>query len=279
MDEPAVADAPVTYPWYSLNPKSVKTGRLLRIVLVVLGLCLVSVVPLWRLGWYVPVYGFRAFIPVRDAGGWPRAAWRWIDGKEIRVYGAPGANATAVREVARGVRALLDEVGLDFTVKELPMPAAVEAAFTASLEPHDVNGATVQRVRFSRLAGQLITLRQGDPHADVIVTHGTEIAEHHWAHGMGDFSSGLSVMRDFTANVRLGKHETGHLMGYLFHDDLPFFVFGYDGELCVPAFRQTLMMINYNNSDTLSPRAKDALTYFWKGLEARSGRKFFRVAQ
>ncbi|MFZ4397349.1 MAG: hypothetical protein ACOYOU_17180, partial [Kiritimatiellia bacterium] len=77
------------------------------------------------------------------------------------------------------------------------------------------------------------------------------------------------------ASFHVGKHETGHLLGYLYHDNFPLFVIGYPGEWSVPTQRDTLMMMT-STSDDLSPRDRDALTYFWRGMEAREKRTFFK---
>jgi hypothetical protein len=56
---------------------------------------------------------------------------------------------------------------------------------------------------------------------------------------------------------------------------MPLFIIGY-GEGAIPALRDTLMMLNPTSSDALSPRAADALQYFWKGMEDRHQTRYFR---
>jgi hypothetical protein len=77
------------------------------------------------------------------------------------------------------------------------------------------------------------------------------------------------------ASGDLGRHEGTHLLGYDKHDDMPFYVIGYREHL-IPSARNTLMMLMPKESSMLSPRARDALIYFWRGMEKMSGRRYFK---
>lgn len=267
--EAAPASTPV--PWYTLDPRKVGRSGMGRALFVGLLLVSFSVVPLWRLLWYFPVYALGDILPKRDTHGRFHTAWRWCEGQEIRVYQVPGVRAGAAETIAEGCRALQRDVHLDFTVKVMPMPANVLDAYQASLVERKVFGQRRQCVSFKRLEARLIELRDGDPHADMLVVN-TPIAEAVWAHGMATFTSGLGVLEADNVSVHLGKHESGHLMGYLYHDTLPLYVVGYPWE-GLPWSRDSLMVILGSN-EALSPRSRDALRYFWRGMEQRQGRKY-----
>ena len=265
--------APKPLPWYTLDPRAIGKSRLLRALLIGLVIVSFSVVPLWRAGWYWPIYSAKDFTPVRDAHGHWRAAWQWVYGREIRVYQAPDVHAGNAATIKQGVEALLKDLNLDFTVKVLPMPPAVLAAYNASTVIKTESGRPHTYISFNRLQARLIELRDNDPHADMLVVN-APMMECWWAHGMATITSGLGILEEDNVDFHLGKHESGHLLGYLNHDDLPLFVIGYPWE-SFPWNRDTLMML-YTPSTELSPRARDALTYFWRGMEKRTGRRFFK---
>jgi len=270
MASPEEATTQTKEPWYSMNPRVALRSKW---VLAVLLLALFSIVPLWRLGWYFPIYAARNFLPVRDAHGHWQKAWRWVTGKEIRVYVAPGVRPKQAEIIADGARALMHDADLDFTVNVLPLPANVREAYEASLVDKTVNGTRQRCIDFGKLESHLIELHAGDPHADMLVVK-EPLADCWWAHGMATFTSGVGVLEDNNVDFHLGKHESCHLVGYLYHDSLPAFVIGYPWE-GFPWNRDTLMML-YSPSTTLSPRAHDALRYFWRGMEHRMKRKFLK---
>lgn len=254
--------------FFTLNPCRIGRSRLVRALAIGLFIVAFSVVPLWRLLWYFPVYGATDFIPVRDSNGHWGAAWHWIDGKEIRVYTRPGLPARDAETIRSGVQAMVDEVPLDFTVKLMPMSAELQQAYQQSLITH----GTDTRISYKKLAAHAIALRQGDPHADIFIAD-EPINECWWAHGMSSFTYGVAILERQDIDFHLGKHETCHLLGYHYHDTLPLFVFGYH-EGAIPWQRDTLMLLYGSNNTELSDRARDALRYFWRGMERRSHKKF-----
>ena len=195
-----------------------------------------------------------------------------------------------MEEVARGVRAMVEEIGLDFTVTVRPLPEPLARAYADSLvTPRSRKSGQPERyISFTRLEKQVIAMHARDPHADVLVTE-EPMRECWWAHGMASFNSGFAICLSQHASFHLGKHETGHLLGYLFHDNLPLFILGYpwegmpmplyglDGKPITGPFgeRNSLMML-YSDSNDLSPRARDALHFFWRGLEDREKMRFLR---
>jgi hypothetical protein len=153
------------------------------------------------------------------------------------------------------------------------MPPAILSAYQQSLLSQQVYGRSRKCVNFAKLESQLIELRRGDPHADMLVVN-TPLAGIAWAHGMATFTSGVGVFEEDNVSFHLGKHETGYLLGYLYHDSYPLYVLGYPWE-GTPWGRDNLMML-YGVNCELSPRWRDALRYFWRGLERRSGKKYLR---
>lgn len=256
--------------FFALDPRKIGRSRLVRALAI--GLCIVSfsIVPLWRLFWYFPLYGATDFLPTRDVHGRFRAAWHWIDGKAIRIYPAPGVDMKDARIIEVGVREMMDEVPLDFTVTAMPMPPEVLKAYQESLITRK-NGEKM--ISYNRLRARLVTLREGDPHADMIISP-HPMTECSWAHGMASFTSGVGVIVEGFVNEHLGKHESCHLIGYHYHDSLPLIIIGYPWE-GLPWKRDTLMVLHDGNNE-LSPRARDALRYFWRGLERRSGKRFLK---
>ncbi|MHB9107364.1 MAG: hypothetical protein ACYDCO_09955 [Armatimonadota bacterium] len=269
-DAAAEQPKPERVSFFTLNPRKIGRSRLVRALAV--GLCIVSfsIVPLWRLLWYFPAYGFADFLPTRDVNGRFRAAWHWIDGKEIRIYPAPGVSMKDARTIEAGVQEMMDEVPLDFTVKALPMPPEVLKAYEESLVTKK-DGQ--EMISYNRLRARLVTLREGDPHADMLVVK-QPITECSWAHGMASFTSGVGVLVEGFVDERLGKHESCHLIGYHYHDSLPLFIAGYPWE--GPPWNSDTLMVLYGGNNELSPRARDALRYFWRGMERRSGKQFLK---
>jgi hypothetical protein len=271
IEETTAAQKVAAPPWYSLNPRVLSHSRLLRGVLIGLVLASVSITSLWRLLWYYPVYSNRNFAGVTDAQGKRVEAWRWVEGKEIRIYALPGIKPALAKEAAAGVREMLHDTRLNLQVVICPASKEVLSAYQASLEKKDVNGQQTQCVSFDKLAAHLVELRGEQPHADVLIVD-KPIAEYWWAHGMSVFSKGLVVLEVDSLDARLAKHESAHLLGYMMHDSFPLFVLGYPWEGW-PTNRNTLMML-YSSSNDLSPRARDAIHSFWSGLEKRTGKKY-----
>lgn len=264
--EPPVARVRGSF-WSLRLPDERGRRRILITIMIVMVVICFDVAPIWRLFWRWHIYSFFNCSTVKDAHGQKREAWRWVEGRSIRVYALPGIRANHAETVASGVRDLLRDAGLDFTVEVRPIPPAVLEAYNASTITRDA----LTFVSFRGLGSRLIELRDGDPHADVLVID-SRIEEAHWAYGMANFTSGLILARSDMSTPHLGKHEAGHLMGYMRHDSQPIFVFGYPCEGW-PWKRSTLMMLLGDNPN-LSPRARDALRCFWEGMERETGEKY-----
>jgi hypothetical protein len=271
MSEEAPAAAqppPARVSFFTLDPRKIGRSRLVRALAIGLVIVSFSIVPLWRLLWYFPLYGATDFFPTRDVNGRFRAAWHWIDGKEIRIYPAPGVDMKDAETIREGVQEMVDEIPLDFTVTALSLPPELLKAYQESLV---VQKDGREMISYNRLRARLVTLRDGAPHADMLITT-QPMTECSWAHGMASFTSGVAVLVQDFVDPRLGKHESCHLLGYHYHDSLPLVIIGYPWE-GLPWQRNSLMVL-YGGNNELSPRARDALRYFWRGMERRSGKQF-----
>ena len=265
-------------PWYSRKYNYLKSWKLLLVLLFAFICITNNIAPIWRLCWRYPIYSKVNFAQTTDTHGQKVDAWRWVVSREIRVYQLPQIITDCTTQVADGERALIHDAGLSFTVKVLPMPPSILQAYQASMVTQEVNGLRTPCIDFDKLTARLVELRQGDPHADVLIIN-IPVADNTWVLGYTDFNHGLCLIEQIDGSqpgllYHLGKHEVCHLLGYMRHDDYPFFVFGYRGE-GNPYTRDTLMMISGQNN-MLSPRAKDALHAFWQGMETRMGEKFLR---
>ncbi len=257
--------------WYSMDVRHVRWRGLMWALLIALLVASVNISPLWRLCWRYPIYSAWNYATTADTHGRKVAAWRWVEGREIRIYQLPDIRRKCTAQIEAGVLSLLHDAGLQIKVKVLPMPASVYAAYKSSIVEQAVNGIRQPCVSFEKLSSHLVELRNGDPHADMLIVN-LPIAETTWAFGMSEFSCGTCVLEDSCVNFHLGKHEACHLVGYMKHDDFPLFVLGYPWE-GNPYTRDTLMML-YGTDTKLSPRAHDALQAFWQAMEQRLGEKF-----
>jgi hypothetical protein len=238
---------------------------------VLIGLVLweFQLAPAWELLWYhnVPHVTARA-VHMR---GYPGDAGRWIEGGTIRVYQLPDLPEGKAGKAADGIQALLDDIGLDFSLEVRPMPDDVLAAYTSSIEEQDLFGEPAMCLNLKRFQKQLISLREGDWRADVVIV---EVPFAEGALGFANTFSGVMVMSADAVNIHIAKHEACHLMGYMLHDMLPLFVFGYRWEDW--PWRRDSLMLSMSGSDDLLPRTRGALRAHWRGMEKRMGRQFLK---
>lgn len=259
--------------WSNFLSTRIRSRNILRGLLAGLLLLSFNVAPVWRALWRWHVLAIGQFGTIKDETGAAHSAWRWAAARKIRIHALPGIKPAMVDEALNGVRAMVREIGLDLEVSAEPLPEEVAEACRRSLLKQTVNGRLEDCLSFDGLAARLAALHKNQPCATVLlVDH--PIAECWWAHGMASFNQALVLLEKGTLSFHLAKHETGHLLGYNWHDSLPLFVLGYPWEDW-PWSRDTLMMLNGHNSD-LSPRARDALTGFWAGLERKLNQRFWK---
>jgi hypothetical protein len=172
---------------------------------------------------------------------------------------------------AAGVKALLEDAGLDFKVEVRPMSEELMDAYHRCAERPNPPPGEEPRLDFRKLERELIVLRGEHQHADVLVVN-VLISGAEWASGRASTFSGVAVLDWEALNTGLAKHEACHLMGYSLHDRMPLFVFGYGWEGW-PWDRHTLMG-ELSFSDELSPRARDAVRSYWRGMEKSTGQSY-----
>jgi len=267
---------PPRVPWYSLNPKHLRFSKFtwwfLGIAGTIILFSLVTAKPLWIWGWQTHLYCASQLGPVKSASGKTFKSGAWAKAKRIVVYGAPGIDEGRLELAYIGMRDIVNELGLDFTVESIPLPKDAEASITASVV-RNPNGT--ESFDFDIFVSRRLDDR-GDQFGEMVVVD-CEFADPSWAFGLTSFADGVAVLQQpMVSDDGLGRHEGTHLVGYDKHDDVPFYILGYRENL-VPQNRDTLMMLLPKPSNELSPRARDAVINFWKGMERMSGRKYLKT--
>ncbi len=159
-------------PWYTLNPRHIRLRRIFLPILVFLLLYPCSEKHYWRWAWQ---HGYHAYLncrPVVDAQGHRLEAWRWVEGKEIRLYTSSYLPTSHVRLDAASMQELIDGLGLDLTVRIMPKPERVTQAIAGSMQHK--NGSSP--VSFSLLCQHLAATRDGR-YAEMVYVPGTVDSE------------------------------------------------------------------------------------------------------
>lgn len=273
------ATPPPAVPWYlrevKLDPRYFGIGKPMRIFLAItlplIFLHAFTFKALWCLGWQYPFYCMSDFVPVCSAKGKWLAGGEWTRSKEIRVYGGEGTSDLQVVRAATYMQELVDELGLDFTVAAMSLPDDARRSLRVATTVRD----GVPRLNFNKYTALRLDDRRNEYGEMFII--GERFTDP-IAEGMTHFRAGIVAMR--VTNRRpevIVRHEGVHLLGYDKHDDYPFYILGYD-EFEIPELRVTLMMFRTSTETELSARAKDALHYFWVGMEQRHRERYFRAA-
>lgn len=275
-DVPEASPTPPRVPWYSLNPKHLRFSKFTWWFLGIAGAIIlfstVTIKPLWTWGWRQHLYCLSELGPVKSAAGKTFKAGAWAKSKRIVVYGAPDMDAGRVESAYIGMRDIVNELGLDFTIEMIPLPKDAEKSIKASVV-RNANG--MESFDFDRFVSRRLDDR-GDQFGEMVVVD-CEFADPSWAFGLTSFADGVAVLQQpMISDDSLGRHEGTHLVGYDKHDDVPFYIFGYREHLN-PQSRDTLMMLLPKPSNELSPRARDATINFWKGMEQMSGQRYFKA--
>lgn len=274
----AAAVSEQTAPWYArrVNLRALRLGKFTRIFLAItLPLIILysfSIKPLWQFGWRVHFYGISNSFPVHTASGKWVAGGAWMRSREIRVYGVPGVEPKVVHGAVAGLTSLVDELGLNLTVREVPTPADVPAQYRAA-QVLENGKSSFDFERFSRLRLDA----HGGRYAELVVVN-VPYRGAFWAVGMAECRTGLATVQTVRVPgtlTSLVRHECVHLLGYNRHDDFPYYVFGYPEDWW-PDARQTLMHPKSFASDRLSPRARDAVLNYWRGATERVGMRSLR---
>jgi len=261
-------------PWYSLNPRNIRVRNLLPILIFFLLLTFVNEKHLWQWDWE---HGYHAHFnchAVKDSHARNVEAWRWVEGKEIRVYFTPTMKQKATRFAAYNVQKLAEELGLELNAHAMPMPTRVTEALARS----SATDGTTTTVNFDRFCREMVASRDGH-YAEIVYTT-AKIDASADVVGAAVFNYGVSLIDPRRATASTVRHETAHLLGYHLHDDWPLVILGYSNpqwaKYQVKHNENPPLMMPWDSGFDLSPRAHDALIHFWHGLEQRTGKRYFK---
>lgn len=113
----------------------------------------------------------------------------------------------------------------------------------------------------------------GHPHADILITdQHLVLGDENW--GYGNYGQGFTAISvpgtrqdsvDFISNI--AKHEAGHLFGFPEH---------HDNCRDIPGYTQVKDCLMFWQASTrqICERCSDAIKYFWKGIENKTGQRF-----
>ena len=201
------------------------------------------------------------------------SAYNWIDGREIRMFCMPGVDERVIPYVEAGIQDMVQQIGLDFSMNYYGSHvSAVEQVKQSARKDGTIDGHKLLKILIAE------TWRNpsygGRPHADVmIIDRFLASGDENW--GQSEFSEGYMILalpntrqRSFEFIRNISKHETGHLFGLGEHHDTT----NVDGYRHVPKCN----MLWEVPIDYTCDKCADAITYFWRGIETRTGEKFFR---
>lgn len=196
----------------------------------------------------------------------------WHQNKELRLFCMPDVSISDAKKVIESYIEFIRELKLDFkivyasfhdTTKDLVKKCTLPDGKLNSMKFH-----TLQSDESLRDPN-----RGGSQHGDVTLVNqlsNTKV----WAWGGTQFDDGSCVIYvegdrqknlDFISNV--AKHEAAHMFGLDPHCNETDVV-GYHSGNC--------LTLKDCTSKTLCSKCKDGLIYFWKGIEQRTKRKYFK---
>ena len=264
-------------PWYSLNPRHIRLRSFAPLLIGLLLLFFVNEKHLWQWDWQ---HGYHAHFNCRavpDSNGRSVEAWRWVEGKEIRVYTTPSMRLKTTRFAAHNAQALAEEIGLGVRARAMSPPARVTAALAQSTE----NTATGPTVNFTRFCRAMVTNRPGH-YAEIVYTT-AKIDASPDVVGAAVFNYGVALIDARRSTGSTVRHETAHLLGYHLHDTWPLVILGYSNPQWAKyqekGNENPPLMMPWDSGFDLSPRARDALIYFWRNLEQRTGERYFKTVK
>jgi len=205
--------------------------------------------------------------------------YKWICGREIRVFRMPDVDEGVVGPVIDGVNELICDVGLPgFLIDRRrhyfgPHESAMQEVKAATRVDGFLDGKVLRAILVAEDWRDPSV--GGKPHADIIITaQHIALGAENW--GQSEFSGGYAIISvpgtrqralGFIRNI--AKHEAGHLFGFRGHhddsDDIP----GYAKDA------DCNMLWEAPSSNTCG-RCMDALVNFWKGIEEGLGKRFRR---
>ena len=200
----------------------------------------------------------------------------WIDRKEINLVATPNIDPRAVSILKSGIELLVDDVGLDFKVVELPQANPLKEIILKHLEiggEYDVENLRRELSKYEKTCRVASRYKYQPPALAVILDGYFKGDSIRW--GNGDYNSGIiffAVPRERQDSKvflkRIAKHETTHLFGNGIHHD-SVHVNGYGrGQSC--NFLLTAPTLY------TCQKCKDALVYQWLGLQQRHNERYLK---
>ncbi len=89
-----------------MNPRHIRVRHILIPVAIFLLLSLCNEKHLWQWSWQSGYHAYLNCSPIVDARGHRVAAWRWVEGREIRLYTSPLMANSRVRFDAANMQEL-----------------------------------------------------------------------------------------------------------------------------------------------------------------------------
>jgi hypothetical protein len=261
-------DGQMRVPWYSLHPRHIRWRVIVITMAAFLLLTAINEKHVWRWSWEHGLHARVNCRAVNDVHGRSVEAWRWVEGREILVYVTPEVNRNTARCVARAIEDLLSELKMPLSLSVQPAPPRVLQA----IERSTTGAGDAANIDFMQLCRELVATRRGQ-YAEVVFAPGI-IDRSPDVVGAGLFTYGVILLNAEQATPFTARHEAGHLLGYHLHDDWPIVVLGYHDLMSEKYLRQDKshepLMMPWNRGYALSERSREALIYFWRGLERRT---------
>ncbi|MBS3113665.1 hypothetical protein J4448_01060 [Candidatus Woesearchaeota archaeon] len=198
---------------------------------------------------------------------------KWYEEKEIRVYRMPNVNASVLPIVISGIKELLDELGLDFDIRNFGThPSIIQQVNLSTMTDGKLNTSKLFLIQFDEDWRK--NEKGGKQHADVVIVN-QYLADSDSFWGGTIFQYGgmaISVLNQRQRNLNfiknVAKHETAHLLGLGYHHD-QINVRGY------PSVRDCLTF-HRCSSLIICQRCRDAIVAFWEGIQEGTGKRFFK---
>ena len=211
----------------------------------------------------------------------------WVLGKRIVVIKMPGINPDIGGFVSRGINRLLNETGLDIEVVWENIP------FYYNIIKNATRDGKVDVKSFGLMLKEVHSkdnfyLRQ--PYGAVIIADqpitstdqrgGIVLAESHHLDGyslisipqIAEFSRRLDPKYFERIVSETSKHEMTHLLSMLILHHEDYVINGYNQRVPCNMISYNYMIDQMGTCD----KCKDAVIFFWKGIQERTGMRFFR---
>lgn len=176
--------------WYSLNPKHLHfskfTWYFMAIAAVVFLCTTINIKPIWNWEWRHYLICAGEFESITSTKGKKFKGGDWARSKRIIVYGAPGVDAGRVQLAFYGIRDMVKELKLDFTVELVACPAEAKGSIQKATRK---KGEDII-FDYDRFLSDRLDDR-GNQYGEMVVQPNTFL-DPSWAWGLTNFNSGVS---------------------------------------------------------------------------------------